>query len=165
MSAAIAKQIDFLEAAKAEERRLLAELHATPAYRRLEAIRATLNAYKDDLGLASTNPAKAEPGLTATTPAQQPTSKRSIWLNGATNYLRQKGARATSGELVQALISRGIDLGSETNPAWKLSSILSGSPLFDNVRGEGYGLTEWPKRATKPGTSAAADHASTSRLA
>lgn len=149
MSATIAKQIDFLEAAKAEERRLLAELEATSAYRRLEAVRATLAAYTGEFAVTSgsmtTNVAVAPSREAPPNPGRQPQSKRSLWLNSATNYLRQKGARATSGELVKALISRGIDLDSETNPAWKLSSILSGAPNLDNVRGQGYGLKEWSK--------------------
>jgi hypothetical protein len=179
MSAPITKQVDFLEAARAEERRLLAELEAIPAYKRLKAVRATLDAYTGEFavtgGSMTTNVAAApsrkdgKDDLDLAIPNRQPQSKRALWLDSATNYLREKGTRATSGELVAALTSRGIDIGGK-NTAWKLSSILSGSPLFDNVRGEGYGLTEWPKRVTKPGTSAAApgkafDHASTSRLA
>jgi hypothetical protein len=179
MSAPITKQLDFLEAARAEERRLLAELEATPAYKRLKAVRATLDAYTGEFAVTSGSMTIAvapslegdkgdDRDLATPNPERQPQSKRAIWLTGATNYLREKGARATSGELVAVLTSRGIDLGGK-NAAWKLSSILSGSPLFDNVRGEGYGLTEWPKRAARPGTSAAVpgkavDHASTSRL-
>jgi hypothetical protein len=132
-------QLDFLEAARAEERRLLAELEATPAYKRLEAIRATLSAYDDD-NLGSGVPNQIQP----VDPVRQPKSKRAIWLHNVTNYLREKGARATSGELVKALASRGIDLGGD-KAAWKLSSILSGANHLDNVRGEGYGLKEWSK--------------------
>jgi hypothetical protein len=154
MSAHITKQVDFLEAARAEERRLLAELETTPAYKRLKAVRAILDAYTGEFAVTSNSMTiavapsqeggKGDRDLAIPDPGRQPQSKRSIWLNGATNYLRQKGARATSGELVEALTSRGIDLGSE-NPAWKLSSILSGSPDLDNVRGKGYGLKEWSK--------------------
>ena len=156
MPAPIAKQIDFLEAARAEERRLLAELEAIPAFKRLKAVRATLNAYSGEFAVTSgsmTMNVAGAPGresgkhgldLAVPNPGRQPQSKRSLWLNSATNYLRQKGNRATSGELVEALTSRGIDLGGK-NPAWKLSSILSSSHDLDNVRGKGYGLKEWSK--------------------
>src|ERR1700730_10411980 len=131
--------IDFMEAARSEERRLLAELEATQ--KRLEAVRARLNAYSSSIRNQSN-----------TNSAWKHQSRRSILITSVTNYLREKGARATSGELVAALISRkelasvlasrGFDLGGK-NAAWKLASVLSSSADLDNIRGEGYGLKKW----------------------
>jgi hypothetical protein len=61
-------------------------------------------------------------------------------------FLKKKGARATSGELLAAMAEAGIEItGKEPNKA--LSAYLSGSDAFNNVRESGgYGLTEWGNR-------------------
>jgi hypothetical protein len=64
----------------------------------------------------------------------------------AVAYLRQKGRRAQSGEITQAVLAAGVHIASAKKHD-TVSSLLSASPLFDNVRGEGYGLTEWGKPA------------------
>ena len=55
-------------------------------------------------------------------------------------YLREKGARAQAPEILKALLTGGLNVSKGT-----MSSCLSHSPLFDNKRGEGYGLTEWSR--------------------
>ena len=58
----------------------------------------------------------------------------------AVRYLREKGARAQAPEIVEAMraMEQGADLKIDA-----VSSSLSHSALFDNVRGQGYGLVEW----------------------
>jgi hypothetical protein len=53
-------------------------------------------------------------------------------------YLREKGARAESPEIVAAMRAAGMDINVDA-----VSSSLSHSGAFDNVRGQGYGLAEW----------------------
>jgi hypothetical protein len=72
-----------------------------------------------------------------------PGSRTSVITNAAAEYLRQKGSRATSGEILKELTDRGIEVGGK-DPSKVTSSYLSHSPLFNNVPGQGYGLAEWP---------------------
>jgi hypothetical protein len=57
----------------------------------------------------------------------------------AVHYLREKGSRAESPEILRAIRDRGLDVKD-------ITSCLSHSHLFDNVRGQGYGLVEWSER-------------------
>jgi hypothetical protein len=59
----------------------------------------------------------------------------------AIRYIRAKGARAQAPEIVDAMQGQGMNFRADT-----VSSNLSHSPIFDNVRGEGYGLAEWKDR-------------------
>jgi hypothetical protein len=65
----------------------------------------------------------------------------------AAAYLRQKGSRAEAPEIRQALIDSGFNFANAHKGT--LASCLSHSRLFDNIRGQGYGLLEWlsPKPA------------------
>ncbi len=53
-------------------------------------------------------------------------------------YLRKKGSRAQAPEIIEAMRAEGVNFS-----VGAVSSNLSHSALFDNVRGEGYGLREW----------------------
>ncbi len=66
-------------------------------------------------------------------------------IEAATAYLLQKGTRAQTTEITEAVVRDGASLpDNPTKQRDYVSSILSHSPLFNNVRGEGYGLAEWP---------------------
>lgn len=69
-------------------------------------------------------------------------SKAAIIVKASEDYLKRRLKRAQSSEIVQALQDAGIILPEEKASAF-VSSYLSTSPLFDNVKGEGYGLIEW----------------------
>jgi hypothetical protein len=69
-------------------------------------------------------------------------SKAAVIVRAAESFLKQRHKRAQSSEIVQALQDAGIDLPEEKASAF-VSSYLSTSALFDNVKGEGYGLVEW----------------------
>jgi hypothetical protein len=69
-------------------------------------------------------------------------SKSAVIIRATESFLKQRRKRAQSSEIVQALQEAGIDLPEEKTSAF-VSSYLSGSALFDNVKGEGYGLVEW----------------------
>ena len=57
----------------------------------------------------------------------------------AVRHLREKGARAQAPEIIDGKThGEGLELRVDA-----VSSSLSHSALFDNVRGQGYGLTEW----------------------
>lgn len=57
--------------------------------------------------------------------------------------MRVKGKRATSAELLGVMAAQGIQIEGKS-PINSFSSMLSyRKEIFDNVRGEGYGLVEW----------------------
>jgi hypothetical protein len=64
-------------------------------------------------------------------------------VEASADYLRRKGSRAGSAELHSELVRRRI-LHSGSDDRSKVTSYLGRKKdLFDNVRGEGYGLREW----------------------
>jgi hypothetical protein len=69
-------------------------------------------------------------------------SKAAVIVRASESFLKQRRKRAQSSEIVQGLQDAGIGLPEEKASAF-VSSYLSTSALFDNVKGEGYGLVEW----------------------
>jgi hypothetical protein len=58
----------------------------------------------------------------------------------AKDYLEERGTRVASGEIARALESRGVKIGG-TNKGSRVSAYLSAADkIFDNIRGQGYGL-------------------------
>ena len=89
---------DLLNAALAEEQRLLRELEATPLFRRLEAVRAVLRAYEEKGNLphhaSARAPSKAQTG--------RPVSLTAQVVDIAEEYLRQQQRRAQSIEILRS---------------------------------------------------------------
>jgi hypothetical protein len=74
----------------------------------------------------------------------------------AVEYLKQKGRRATSGELLVPILAKGIGVTGQM-PSKTIASYLSTSKRFDNVAAfGGYGLVEWNGRRTAPSDDRAA---------
>ena len=68
-----------------------------------------------------------------------------MWTDAAAQYLNNKGSRAKTAEIAQALIAQGIMPDDDTS-RHNLGAYLSRhKERFDNKRGEGYGLYEWEK--------------------
>ncbi len=64
-------------------------------------------------------------------------------IEASAEFLRRKGARADSVEIQGELVRCGI-LEDGPRDRSKITSYLGrAKALFDNVRGEGYGLREW----------------------
>jgi hypothetical protein len=72
-------------------------------------------------------------------------SKAAVIVKASEAYLKRQLKRAQSSEIAQALQEAGIELPEEKASAF-VSSYLSTSPLFDNVKGAGYGLVEWQQQ-------------------
>ncbi len=66
-----------------------------------------------------------------------PGSMTATIVEATARYLRHKGARAQSPEILTALRAQGIEAKLD------ITSCLSHSHLFDNIKGQGYGLVEW----------------------
>jgi hypothetical protein len=132
---------ELLRAARAEEQRLLRELESTPLFRRLEAVRSLLAEY--GLGATAATKSHAETNVEPAKPRYRRAGSLTHQVIAATSeYLREQQRRAPSTEILQALRERGIEVTGQ-KPNAVVASILSHSELFKNVRGEGYGLTEW----------------------
>jgi hypothetical protein len=125
---------DLLRAARAEEQRLLRELEATPTFRRLQAVRAFLAGYD-----AAATPTVAEPTRKY---SRRPNTLSNRVCDVAVDHLREQRHRTKAPEILQVLRAHGIEMPG-TSPVQYVAAILSKSELFDNVRGEGYGLVEW----------------------
>jgi hypothetical protein len=151
----------MLTALEAEERKLMAELEQTPAFRKLKLAQKMIAEYR-----ASATPKKELPilplpaGLSATsqaalTRAVEPIvkahqTKMARVEAAAAEYLEHRGRRATSGELLPAVLAKNIEITGKI-PSKTLSSYLSNSKRFDNVPTfGGYGLREWNGRRTAP---------------
>jgi hypothetical protein len=143
-------------AALAEVQKLESELAQTEAYKKLQLAKQVVELYrpKTESGrvevaakpLAPARPLHFAGGETARPNVKivyRPETKASRVEAIAAQYLRQKGRRATSGELLAAMKSAGMEItGSEPNKA--LSAYLSNSKALNNVREfGGYGLVEW----------------------
>jgi hypothetical protein len=122
--------------------RLQAELSQNDTYKALQHVEAIIAMS----GQARTAP---EPPLELEEALKRPSltrhlagSNTSRIVTATENYLRRKGTRAVSGEILRELSSLGITVGGKA-PVKALSSCLSHSVRFDNVPGQGYGLQEW----------------------
>ncbi len=138
----------FLKAAEEQEQALLTEIRKTDLFKRLEAVRAVIAAYK---GGPENPPSKPNGGehRERVRPTQEAIerhvargTKTASIIAGAAHYLRASRKRATSGEITKVLEDQGII---ERGTSGKLiSSYLSNSDLFDNDQSAGgYGLAEW----------------------
>lgn len=151
---------DIVRAAKAEEARLLRELENTELYRKLTSVRNLLEIY--DPARQGAGAPTFHAGGSARAAASGSSSSvvavlrrfregsRSAEITGlAKEYLKMKGSRAQTGEIVNWMRTRNPSLDlSEVNAVNLVSSYLSTSDLFDNIRGEGYGLVEWSQKPT-----------------
>lgn len=129
---------DILKAALRERDALQAQLAAHPAFKRLRAVEQIIELYGQSVGMDQS----VRPQTQARVAAPRRGSKTQQILSATAEYLRFKGARAQSGELVEMLGRNGIDVGGK-KPSATLASYLSHSGQFDNKPREGYGLKEW----------------------
>jgi len=122
---------DFLAAAREEEARLVA---------RLELVRSVIRGYTT----ASTVQAVVTnaPSDRRRKGNRTRTSMSAVVIGATQEFLSYLGRRAESAEIADEMIRRNIYIPGQ-KPSSVISSYLSTSPLFDNVRGEGYGLTTW----------------------
>ena len=141
---------DLVNVLRAELVGLESELQADPRYQKMAKIRELLAMYDTPTalsvsGLAAPSPKDHRaPGSIGGNPRGRPNSLTTQVLEASALYLRRKGARAPTSEVTDACVRTGVPLpGPVTKQRDYVSSILSHSPLIDNVRGEGYGLAEW----------------------
>ena len=152
----------ILKHLEAEVLKLTAELEQTPAYRRLKLAQNMIAEYRGTSAADTTIIAPAVVQHRVRVQAQvdelvamvdKHKTKTKQVEEAAAEYLIQRGRRATSGELVPAVVNKGIVVTGKV-PAKTLASYLSTSKRFDNVPGfGGYGLVEWGGRRTAPASA------------
>jgi hypothetical protein len=157
----------FVKELRAEEARLEAELQRLPLFRQLEAVRESLRtllpAYGDDSHIelrpenATANVAinrpvfrrRTEPTMAFGRTTRQGSMSHTVSAI-ALEHFQNTGRRANSGQIVEILRQRGIEIDNK-KPQAQVASILSHNPLFDNSgdhHGQGYGLCEWTEYPT-----------------
>jgi hypothetical protein len=140
---------DFVVTLRDELNRLRSELRIDPRFRRYEMMVGLLADYEQEAAeayqqpksaIASQQPRRSDgPG----TFIRSKTSKATMYTDAAARYLSNKGSRAKTAEIAQALITQGIMPDDDTS-RHNLGAYLSRhKERFNNKIGEGYGLHEW----------------------
>jgi len=141
---------DVVRALLAEVASLEAELAADTRYQKIAKIRELLRMYGETRQPEAIGSRKADAGKPQANPGGRAGSLTSRVLEASTSYLRQKGSRAQTSELTDACVAAGVPLpDTATKQRDYVSSILSHSPRINNVRGQGYGLAEWPAQPSE----------------
>jgi hypothetical protein len=128
---------EILRAAKTEAGRLEALLNEHPIYLRLQAVRRIIDLYDEQPRIASGPSQAFSPTKRRGSRAG---SQAAAIRDGAAQYLYEKGGRASSGEIYEALTLRGVNVVGK-KPSGVVASYLSNSDRFD-CTSEGYGLIE-----------------------
>jgi hypothetical protein len=144
---------DFVKSLQAEEARLVAELQRSPLYQRLEAVREALS--KLQYVYAEVTAAVGFEATVESSPVsrrgRQPSMAGTV-TNTALEVFEQTGKRVTSGEILDILRKRGVQLDNP-KPQAQIASIMSHDPRFKNAsdgRGTGYGLAAWSEPEAAP---------------
>jgi hypothetical protein len=126
---------DFLDSALREEARLV---------RRLAVVRAVIADYRgsDGGGRTTVSNAPVRPPVQSVRRSPRSESKAATVVRIAEEFLSSARRRASSAEIYREIAERGTVIPGQ-KPDSVVSSYLSSSPKFDNVRGQGYGLTAW----------------------
>lgn len=128
---------------------LLADLQANPTFRAYHHIEAAIVALNAEVEQVTARPLEqSTPESSGSRHSFKPGTQTAAILTATMAYLRQKGTRAQSGEILKVVTRQGIKVGGKY-PSSTLASYLSHSALFDNVKDQGYGLVEWSQPKTE----------------
>lgn len=135
---------DLLGIAKQEAERLRDELARNVTFQKLQQVQKLIDLYEriDPQPVIETvlaAKASQPPRSRSNGKAAPKRTKTAMILEAATEYLRRKGGRAMSSEILVALLEQGFDISGK-RPSTAVASYLTNSGLFDNVPGEGYGI-------------------------
>jgi len=145
----------YLKATQREMERLEELLSHDPNFVKWKALQGVVEAFTPrtvDIGFGKFVPvspgtAVIGVGSTGTTIAAalspKPESNARQIQNAGVAYLRQKGSRAMSRELTEAIERAGVEIRGGDKVAVVAAHMSALKDLVDNVRGEGYGLKEW----------------------
>lgn len=132
--------MQLLDAALRERESLMTELHDVPAYRKLMEVQKVIDVYRRLAGARHSD----------TMSHRRIGTTRAAAEAAVVAHLSATGQRATSGQLLDVVLKFGAEIPTGDTGVRYLASLLSTSPLFDNVRGWGYGLVEWGGETSAP---------------
>jgi hypothetical protein len=151
------RMTDLIKALRERREELRNELQENPSFQEYELVCRLLERRETSVSIPSSLPPKASQRKPAPQrkPAlqQQPVDRPAPFtrtdrgmnavIEASADYLRRKGARADSAEIQKELARSGI-LEDGPRDRSRITSYLGrAKAMFDNVRGEGYGLREW----------------------
>ena len=138
---------DILNMARREAEALRSTLARNPEYQKLQQIQKLIDVY-ESLEITSEDKPRTE-----TTTVSPPTASgvAAVYRLGSkvaqvdevvSKFFLERGSRASSGDVLPIVTAAGIEMTGKI-PAKTLSSFLTNSKRFNNVKGFGYGLVEW----------------------
>ena len=148
---------DLIKALRERREELRNELQEHPSFQEYELVCRLLERREASVSIPSSLRQKApqrEPApRRKPAPQQQPVDRPAPFIRtdrgmnavieASADFLRRKGARADSAEIQKELVRSGI-LAEGPRDRSRITSYLGrAKAMFDNVRGEGYGLREW----------------------
>jgi hypothetical protein len=148
---------DLIKALHERREELRNELQEHPAFQEYELVCRLLERREASVSTPSSlrqkapqrkpaprrNPARQQQSADRPTPFTRTDRGMTAVIAASADYLRRKGARADSAEIQEELVRSGI-LEDGPRDRSRITSYLGrAKALFDNVRGEGYGLREW----------------------
>ncbi|UYO48706.1 hypothetical protein KQX64_22800 [Rhodopseudomonas palustris] len=141
---------EIVKAARAEAERLKAKLASNPDYQKLIATEQLIDLYARSEQPQWPFGSGTEPGSREAMPAMSAALRdpsvqtKTAQIERVTvSFLQQIRRRATSGEILTAVMRAGIEIGGK-EPNKALSAYLSGFKSLNNSREYGgYGLVEW----------------------
>ena len=148
---------DLIKALRERREELRNELQEHPAFQEYELVCRLLERREASVLIPSSPrpraPLRKPASLRKPAPPQQPVDPPAPFtrtdrgmnavIDASADFLRRKGARAESAEIQEELVRCGI-LEDGTRDRSRITSYLGrAKTMFDNVRGEGYGLREW----------------------
>ncbi len=131
---------EILAMAYREREQLQAELRANPTWQKLQQVQKLIATYEALEGASdNAKPLTVKP---LSSPTARQGSKVAMVDEVVSKHLKKTGVRASSGDLLPIVQEAGIEMTGKI-PAKSLSSLLTTSKRFNNLKGFGYGLAEW----------------------
>jgi hypothetical protein len=148
---------DLIKALRERREELQKKLQEDPAFQEYELVCRLLERREASVPISPSlrpkTPQRKPASQRKPAPRQQPVDRPAPFtrtdkgmnavIEASADFLRRKGARADSVEIQKELVRRGI-LEDGPRDRSRITSYLGrAKAMFDNVRGEGYGLREW----------------------
>ena len=137
---------DIAKQARREADRLEQELTKNPLFRKWKLQVSVAEEYEADSVAAEAAPPASEPKAVAVSvqKAVQPPSVSEKVQQAGIAFLRQHGKRAKAKEIYEAIRGQGLPIKGGDPIATVAAHMSNAKKYVNNVRGEGYGLIEWP---------------------
>jgi hypothetical protein len=148
---------DLINALRERREELRNELQEHPSFQEYELVCRLLERHEASVAVPSSvrpkapqrkparkrQPAPKKDAVEGPAPFARTERGMNAIIAASADFLRRKGARAASAEIQEELIRGGI-LEEGPRDRSRITSYLGrAKAMFDNVRGEGYGLREW----------------------